>query len=220
MTFRGSLLLFADDFEAAAAPPPSPAPEPPPPPPSYGQDELDAARAEADAAGYARGIADAAATDAARVSEALATIAERLADAAASAARATDESAGAIAQLVLASVLAGYPELGKRHGLEEVRALVRLAMPGLLLEPRVTFRVHPTMVRAVTDELAAVPPDERRHMTIEPWDGIAPGDAHITWPHGGAVRKAGDVRAAIADILRPLGLLPEPEPASTDPETR
>jgi flagellar assembly protein FliH len=220
VTYRSSLLLFADDFAAPPPPPPVPALPEPSPPPSYGQDELDAAIVEAQAQGHAKGLADAAAATEARVADTLATIAERLADAAASAARVTGESADAIARLVLGAVLAGYPLLGERHGLEEVRWLLRRTLPGLLAEPRVTFRVHPSMVPAIGEVLATVPHDERRHMTIERSDAIPPGDARITWPHGGAIRNIADTVKAIEDILRPYGLLPEPDGTDADAEMR
>jgi flagellar assembly protein FliH len=220
MTHRESLLLFADDFDAPPPPRPVPALEQLPPPPSYGQDALDAAVARAQAEGHAQGLADAAAATEARVAEALATIAERLADAAGSAAHVTDKSADVIARLVLGAVLAGYPLLGGRHGLDEVRWLVRRTLPGLLKEPRVTFHVHPSMVSAIGDVLAAVRHDERQHMTIERSDAIPPGDARISWPFGAAVRDMADTVRAIEEMLRPYGLLPEPDGTDADAEMR
>jgi hypothetical protein len=225
MNFHGSLLLFADDFDAAEAaplPPPSTAGEDEPalPQPSYDQAALEAACALARAEGHAQGLADAAAADAARVAETLASIGVYLSEAAAQAARATEEAAVMFARLLLSSMLAGYPRLGERHGAEELRALLRHAMSGLLQEPHVTFHVHPSMVDAVTGELAAIPAKERAHMTIEPWDAIPPGDTRVTWPNGALVRDTVAVASAIADILRPLGLLPEPEPDCADAVSR
>ena len=222
MSFHGSLLLFADDFDAAeAGPPPSTAAEDePPPPPSYDQAALDAARELARAEGHARGLADAAAADAARVAETLAGIGAHLSEAAAHVARATEESAVMFARLLLSAMLAGYPRLGERYGAEELRALLRHAMSGLLQEAQVTFHVHPSMVDAVTGELAAVPAKERAHMTIEPWDAIPPGDIRVTWPNGALVRDTVAVANAIADILRPLGLVSESEPDCADAISR
>jgi flagellar assembly protein FliH len=212
MSYRNSLLLFADDFDAVA-PPPAAAAEPPPaepPPPTYGQPDIDAARAEAQAEGYARGIADAAAAEAVRAAAALARIADLLAEAAAGAATVAEDSAQVIVRLLMAAVVAGYPNLRTRYGAEELRALVRRTLPGLLQEQRVTFHVHPTMLPEVGAELATVPYGERQHMTIEPSEAIPPGDARITWPHGAAVRDTTQTAAAIAEILGPLGLLPDP----------
>jgi len=212
MSYRGSLLLFADDFDVAAKPLPTVEPEPPvlPPPPAYGQEELDAACAEARAAGYAQGTADASVAEAARVAATLERIAEQLADAAASAAQVAEESAETLARLLLAAVVAGYPNLRTRFGEEELRALLRHILPGLLQESRVTIHVHPSMRQAVLDELSAVRPSERQHLTIEPSEAILPGDARVTWPHGAAVRDTANTAAAIADILGPFGLLPDP----------
>ncbi len=219
MPHRRSLALFADDFEAHA-PPPREAPEPAPAPPSYGQDDLDAACALARAEGHAEGAAEAARADTARIAAALARIGESMGDAAASAARVAEEGAETMARLLLASMLAGYPGLRQRHGAEELRAVIRRAMPGLLDEPRVVFHVHPSMVDLVTAELAALRPDERQHMTIAPSGDILPGDARITWPNGAAVRDTEAIHTAIAAILGPLGLLADPAAEAGDAETR
>jgi hypothetical protein len=210
----GPLKLFPEDFGAdaagAATPPP---PEEEPPPPSYGQAELDEACAGARAEGHAQGLRDAAAADSARIADTVAHIGEKLADAAESAARATEQSVEVFAHLLLSSMLAGYPRLGSLHGAEELRALLRQAMPGMVQERWVIFHVHPSMVPAVNAELASVRQSDRMHMTIEPSPEIPPGDCRVTWPDGAMVRDTVQVMAKIADILRPLGLLPEPEAA-------
>lgn len=222
MSYRGSLALFADDFQTRAASPPAeaPEPEPVPTPPSHGQDDLDAARARARAEGYAEGTADAEAAETARIAATLARIGELMAEAGASAARVAEEGAETMTQLLMAAMLAGYPQLHSRHGADELRAVIRKSMPAMLHEPRVRLEVHPSMVDVVTTELAALRPDERAHMTIEPTEAILPGDARITWPNGAAVRDTTTIHTAIAEILGPLGLLPDPAAAAGDGETR
>jgi hypothetical protein len=110
--------------------------------------------------------------------------------------------------------------LRARHGGEEVRALIQRTLPGLLLEQRATFHVHPSMMQLVADELSAVPFGERQHLTVEPTETVLPGDARITWPHGAAIRDTTKTAAAIADILGPLGLLPDPADDNTVAEAR
>jgi flagellar biosynthesis/type III secretory pathway protein FliH len=218
----GHLLLFADDFAIVAAPPEAEpmVEEPPPPPRSYDQDELDAACAVARAEGHAAGSEAATADAASGVAGTIGRIGELFADAAANAARVAEESADAVSKLLLASLLAGYPLLRERHGADELRSVMRRLLPGLLKETQVTFHVHPSMVEVVTAELASVPLRERQHMSFEPSEEIPPGDARITWPDGRAIRDTAKVQAAIADILGPLGLLPEPAPAGSEPEAR
>lgn len=207
-----SQALFAEDFDfpGPAAHDVRPPPDPEPVlPPSYSQDELDAACIAARADGFALGIAEAASADTARIAANLSTIAERMQDAAESAARVTEDSADAFARLLFATVLAGFPRLRTQHGEDELRAIVRRAIPGLLPKTSVVFHVHPTMVPMIEAELGAVPMKERQHMSIEPSDDIPPGDARIAWPHGAAVRDTVKLHRAIAEILERFGLAPE-----------
>jgi flagellar biosynthesis/type III secretory pathway protein FliH len=221
MSLRGAQLLFADDFAIAEDTRPDTAPaaaEPPPPPPSYDQTALDAACAAARAEGFAQGSDAASASLAAQVAATLTRIAEQLAEAVAGAARVAEEGAEVFARLLLSAMLAGYPQLRARYGEEEIRALVRRLLPALRQETRVTFHVHPSMVPAITAELAAVPQSERQHMVFEPSETIPPGEARIAWPNGAAIRDTVQAQAEIAEILGPLGLLPEPAAAATDAE--
>jgi hypothetical protein len=222
MSYRGSLALFADDFQTPPPPPPpgDAEPERAPAPPSYGQDDLDAACARARADGYAEGVAEAERSTAAQVAATISRIGDLMAEAGASAARVAEAGAETMTQLLMAGMLAGYPELRKRHGADELRAVIRKSMPGMLLEPKVVFHVHPSMVELVTAELAALRPDQRGHMSIEPIEEIPPGDARITWPDGAAVRDTATIHTAIAEILGPLGLLPDPAPMAGDGAAR
>ncbi len=215
-----SLTLFAEDFDLprAAAVQPDPLPDAPAPlPPTYDQEAFDAACAQARADGHAEGIAVAAAATAAQNAASLVRIADHLSEAAAVVARETEESAAAFARVLFASLLAGFPRLRALHGEEELRAIIRRAMPGLLRETRVVFHVHPTVVPMTEAELATVPLRERQHMTIAPSEDIPVGDARIAWPNGAAVRNTVAIEAAIAEILGQLGLLPEPAATGAEP---
>jgi flagellar assembly protein FliH len=212
MMSRGDhFALFSDDFDAleAAARRARDAPaEPiPPPPRTYSEEELDSARALARSEGYAEGTRDAALSQAANITATLARIATFMEDAAASAARTTEQSADVFAKVLFAAMVAGFPSLRAKWGAEEVRAVVRRALPGLLQETYVNFQVHPSMVPVIEAELAAVPLKERSHMTIESMDDIPIGDARLSWPNGGAIRDTVKIHEAIIDILKPLGLL-------------
>jgi len=218
MSLRGHLLLFADDFDAVAvARTAEPSPPPPPPPPSYGQHDLDAACAVARAEGFAQGREAAATATATQVAATLARVTQQLDDAAEQAGRVADESATAMARMLIGAVLAGFPLLRERHGGDELRQLIRVALRGLLLETRVTCYVHPSMAPLIEQELAHIRPGERAHIGIEPSDDMPPGDARIAWPHGAAVRDTVRAHAEILGILAPLGLLPD---ATVNPETR
>ncbi len=227
MAAPGAMALFADDFDEidaaaarAAAMPAEEPPPPPPPPPTYDQEQLDAACERARADGYARGTADAAMSEGAVIAATLSRIADELANAAASAASTAEQCAEAFGRLLFSVMVAGFPNLRTLHGEEELRAVLRRGMPGMVQETQVTIEVHPTMLPVVQSELAAVPLKQQQHMTIEPSEAIPPGDARITWPNGGLIRDTVAVHTAIADILRPLGLLPDPAPETADIQTR
>jgi flagellar assembly protein FliH len=223
MPSRSLLTLFADDFDAidaAGRRAATSAPEPPPPLPTYSQEQLEAACAEARAEGYTRGIADAAVSEAATIAATLARIGEQLANAAEQAGRVAEENSEAFGKLLFSAMVAGFPLLRTQHGEAELRRMLKRAMPGLVREAHVTFKVHPTMVPVIQAELAAVPLKEQQHMTIEPTEAIPPGDARISWPYGGLVRDTVKIHNAITEILQPLGLLPDPAPADSVSQSR
>jgi flagellar assembly protein FliH len=214
-----SLTLFAEDFDARAAVAVNvPAPhEQAPPPPSYSQEDLDAACAQARAAGHAEGLAAAAAAQAAQATACIAKIADHLQEAGAAAARVTDEGVNAFARLLFAALLAGFPRLRKLHGEDELRTIVRRAMPGMLRETSVVFHVHPAMVPMIESELASVPLAERQHMTFAPSEDIPLGDARIAWPNGAAIRDTVKIHHAIGEILEQFGLAPDAPATDVQP---
>jgi flagellar biosynthesis/type III secretory pathway protein FliH len=223
MPRQAAIALFADDFDAidaAARRAANKVDEAPPSPPSYGQEELDAACTLARDEGHARGLADAAMSEAANITATLARISDLLADAAGAATRVTETNTDFVARLLFATMLAGFPKLREKYGEDEIQVIVRRALPGLVQETEVTFHVHPTMVPVIQAELVAVPLKEKQHMTIEPSEAIPIGDARITWPNGGLIRDTRKIHAAIADILGPLGLLPDPVPESVEAQSR
>jgi len=214
-----SYTLFDEDFDVrpSAMPDMAQPHDVAPPSPSYSQEDLDAACAQARAAGHAEGLAAAAVAQAAQTAANIAKIADQLQDAGASAARMTEQSADAFARLLFAALLAGFPRLRQLHGEDELRTIVRRAMPGLLRETSVVFHIHPAMVPMIESELANVPQGDRQHMTIAPCEDIPLGDARIVWPNGAAVRDTVKVRDAIAEILDQFGLAPDTQAPDAQP---
>jgi len=122
-----------------------PAEPEPPPEPTYGQAELDAAvaaaRAEGQAEGEARGRAAAEQAIDAALSQALAAIADRMETLVAehrAADAALQREAVRVARAAAGRVL---PELARRHGLDELAAVVRDCLADLSEEPRMVVRV-------------------------------------------------------------------------------
>jgi len=168
--------------------------------------DLAQAREAGRSAGYRQGRADATAETQAALHRSLACIAQRLDDATAAASQVADESAHAVAGLLLDTLAAGFPTLRAAHGEAEVRRFVRDVLPALRRHPRVSVRVHSSLVNTVLAEISALklhgtPP------TVEADEAVAEGDATILWEDGSAVRDTQAAWDAVLAVLRPLGLL-------------
>jgi flagellar assembly protein FliH len=208
--FAGRLLLFVEDFDAAAHG------APPPREPDDRDDEiarlharLAEARDEAYADGIAAGLAQAQAQHRDDVRRALGSIADGIADARQASIDAAEHAAHDVAHLLLASLGAVMPELLRRHGDAEAAAVVRSLLPALLLhEPAVTIRCGPHTVPAVQAELAALEDDLVSAVRLVPADDLPPGDVRLSWPDGRARRSIRELWAAVAAALAPLLVLP------------
>ncbi len=199
-------VLYAEDFDEAAPVPSSadePAPEPEVIEPVFSAAELDSARAD----GRAAGLAEAERSIAASRLQVLRLMAENMGDAREAARNLAAEAAEAAARCMLTALTACLPALCTRHGANEVRAFVRIVLPVLTEEPRITVRVHPHMIAMLQDELAAMDFEVVERITLQPADAIAPGDVRVTWSAGSASRHGARARAAIDEALAMLGLL-------------
>lgn len=208
----GSLLLLDDFDEPACAP--EPAPEPEIILPTHPEEDLRAARAEGFEDGYRQGMAEAEAARGAEVAATLRAIAASLEDASRCASEAAEASVHAMLKLLVEIIVVGYPTLRARYGQQEIRRLADVVLPAMAGEPNVVAHVNPSMLDAITAELAAFP-----GVAVVPAASIPPGDVRITWKDGFAERNTGAAWAATLEILGPLGLVPEPAPAASAANT-
>ena len=81
-------------------------------------------------------------------------IAEQLAAARAEAAAVAEQSSEAIARLLLDCFATAFPALSARHGASEVAAVMHLVLPALHREPKITVRINPHLIAAMTEEIA------------------------------------------------------------------
>ncbi len=199
-------ILYAEDFddenqaETAAS---HPAPEPEVIEPVFTAAELEAARADARAIGRAeaeRGVA------ASRL-QVLQLIASGMTEAREEAHHIAEQAAEAVARCTLTSLAACLPALCAQHGADELRALIRVVLPALTNEPRITVKLHPHMVAVVRDEIASLEIEAADRITLQPSEAIAPGDARVGWSDGSAGRHAARAQAAVENALAVLGLL-------------
>ncbi len=199
-------VLFAEDFDAVEiVPPPEPeiTPEPEMIEPILTAADLEDARAEGRAAGRAEIEHGLAAT---RV-QMLGLIARGMEDARAASAQVSEAATEAVARTMLSALAACLPALCARHGETELRALVRGLLPSLVNEPRITIRINPLMMQAMTGELTALDAELAERVVLIPAEQMPPGDARLSWQDGSAVRDARQVRIAVEDSLAALGLL-------------
>lgn len=206
---RPSLLgvLYAEDFDDDGTALPvaeaEPLAEPEVIEPTFTLAELEAARAEARAAGRAEAERSVAASR----THMLGLLAAGVADGRAGAHDAAVAVADGVARCMLGALVACLPALCQHHGAAEVSALSRIVLPGLVDEPKIVVRINPHMLPAMQDEVASLDFELAERIQVLPTEAVAPGDMRISWADGSVTRDAGKARLIIEDALASLGLL-------------
>jgi flagellar biosynthesis/type III secretory pathway protein FliH len=196
------VLLFDEDFDL-----PSASADPEVILPVFSAAELMAARDEAAQDSRDRTLAEADETARAVASRTLAQIAAQITESRLEAVSIAEQSAEAIARLLLDCFATAFPVLSARHGPGELAAVLREILPALHREPKITVRISPHLVSAMTDEIQSLDADLAARVRLIPTDAVAPGDARITWENGAATRDAASLWEQIENILAPAGLL-------------
>jgi flagellar assembly protein FliH len=200
-------MFTANDFDAPAVRPVAAAPLPVHDPlPAL----LEAARAEAFAAGRAEGMAQGLAQGRAEIEAerdtaavaALRMAASGFTEAARAAAAVAEEAARSIAETALAALCAAMPALGARFGAAEAQAFVEALLPVLREEPAVTVQVEEALVAPLAARFAMLP-----QVAVVAEVGLEPGDAVLRWQSGEASRRGAAARQAVAGALVACGLL-------------
>jgi flagellar assembly protein FliH len=194
-----TVLLFGEDFDRGEA-----APDPEVIEPTFSIGELTEARETAWQDGHAAGLQEAATQTASSIRQAIEHVAIQLSEGRDAAVALAEHHAETIAHLLLDSLAAAFPALCKRHGDDEVRAIIRIVMPGLMQEPAITVRAHPRTVAAVAQEIGSADPDlTARVQTIE-CDAMTPGNVRVTWHNGAAIRDAAELWNEVAEAMLPI----------------
>ena len=173
--------------------------EAPPPPPTYNEDELDAARAEAHASGYAAGETAERGRSERLAAEAVAALIGRLdvlADDISAISAAAERRATEIGLAVARKLV---PDLLRREGAGEIEAVIRASMRDMFEEPRIVLRVSDgvlDLVKARADAIAGESGFDGR-IVILAEEGMVDGDCRIEWADGGVERSAARLSAQI-----------------------
>ncbi|NKC29824.1 FliH/SctL family protein [Falsiroseomonas selenitidurans] len=191
--------------DLGAPPPPPPEPEPPPPDPAA---LAEAARAEGvlqgraigHAAGLKEGRAEQAAAQQAAIQRALERIATQMAGAEQAGQATAEAGAQALAGLLMQVLDLALPGAAARLGPEIVAHLVPPLRQAIADRPEAVLHVAPGLVEAVA---ALLPPGSPPVVA----DAALPaGDARVAWRDGAVVIALAARRAAIAQVLRAVGI--------------
>ena len=150
-----------------------------------------------------------------RRTEALASLAASLAEARQEADRQQEILADAVARTALSLLAGALPHLCRRHGDDEVRALVEAIAPVLAPAMPLVIRAHPELIGLLADDIATLDEDLAARIELRPAN-LAAGDVRITWDNGSLTRDTEAIRAALQDGLAACGLL-DPLPTTLQP---
>jgi flagellar biosynthesis/type III secretory pathway protein FliH len=213
-------ILFAEDFDDAFdAHPASYAADDAAPPepeiiaPAFTAADVEAARREGHEAGHRTASAEAAHHLRAAAAQACESLAGLLTRARQDAQKLAEQSAEAAARLLFAALAAMLPSLCARHDPAEIAGVVRDVISAMTPDSALCVTVSPALLDEVRQALSTLPPDLARRVAIATQDGVAPGDARLTWDSGAASRSSRRAQQAVTDILTRLDLLPAPTPA-------
>ncbi|MGK7865785.1 hypothetical protein [Falsiroseomonas sp. E2-1-a20] len=188
------------------APPPPPAP--PPPDPEVLLAEARAAgvvegRAIGHAAGLAEGRAEQKRAQDAVMQRALERIAVLLAEAEAAGRRTAEDAAQALAALLMETLDLALPGAAARLGPEIVAHVVVPLIPAIADRPEALLHVAPGLVEAIAARLPQGAPQ------VAADAAVPPGDARLEWRDGAIVIDLAHRRAAVAEVLRRVGIWPD-----------
>jgi flagellar biosynthesis/type III secretory pathway protein FliH len=217
-SFGSGVLLFDEDFDLPPAPPPLAEPEIVEP--VFSAFEVETAREAALLKGRDAALAEADASDRAAARRALTVISGQIEAARADVSAIAEQSAEAMARLLLDCFATAFPALSARHGHAEIAAVLHRILPALHQEPRITIRLNPHIVEAMTEEIGSLDPDLRAHVRLVPTDAVTRDDVRIDWHNGSATRDTNALWSQIETILAPAGLLTTSGSLNTEPTAK
>lgn len=182
-----------------------------PPAPTFSEEELAAARDEAYAIGHDDGMKEAVLADEHRIADAVELLSKGFRDLSTAQDKFNETTARLAVALAVAMTRKMLPETARRHGTEEVAAVVAKVLPHILEQPRVFVRAAPELVeplRSGLTEIADANGFEGRLLLVAD-EVMRVGDCRIEWADGGAERDMGRMWREIEQtILNNGGAMP------------
>lgn len=187
-------ILYIEDFDDAAPPPePDNTPDLTVLEPSFTGAEIDAARAEAHAAGLAEGRAQQAASqDAARL-QLLERLNAEIRSTQGGLQSQAEAVADALAQTLIGCMYGSLPALCRAHAASEIKATLEMVLPGLLRQATCVIFVHPDMAEPVKTLIADLADDVPEYFTIRADAKLLPSDLRAEWQNGRLLRSSATI---------------------------
>ena len=152
-------------------------------------------------AGYAAGLADAAASRASAEVMALRAVAACMGAGQAEAAQVSDQAAAAMAIAVMHAMRAVVPDLMQRSGLSEASAMLAHLLPGLSREPEVRVTVAPELADGLRASLNWLAPGIRERVHVAGSGQTGKADVSVQWHAGQARQQPAQVWNAVMQTL-------------------
>lgn len=192
----------------------------PPPPPTFSEQELAGAREESLARGRKEGYAEAQASIEKQILDTLNIIRNHfniLFEEEERRARIFEKEAVQLAATVFARA---FPALNERHGMEEVKAVLKNVLETVREMPEIVIDVPPAYVETVQTHInGLLRQDGGPRCVVRGSDSLGPGQCRMAWVNGTAARNgpalAEQIHAQIAEVLADEPILTDNGGAAT-----
>jgi flagellar assembly protein FliH len=186
----------------------------------YTQEQIDAIKKESYESGFAAGQKAAGEEKTQHLNLVMAKLDAHIGALLASAAAARPEQELRIREAALAIARKILPDYTKRHGLEEIEALVAGIIGQMTSEPRLAVRINETQFESVDAGLKELSEKQgyAGKIVLVADATVAPDDCRIEWADGGIERNSAALWKHIASIVAPGIEMPEMT-AAPAPET-
>lgn len=192
-----------------------------PPPPTYSQEEMTAARQAGFLEGRNAGISEAQASLERRTADALDQVSRALAQLDRAQREGVVELMRGALEVTHTIVRKLLPEYVRRHGSDEIQALVRQVLETLIEEPRVVIRVPEDLVEALKPRIAQAgkATSFEGQLVVFGEPALGDGDCRVEWSSGGAERLVQQSLEQVAQVVGRALVPPDtaPDDASQPP---
>lgn len=171
---------------------------------SVSEEQLEAARTEAFAAGREAALAEHLASEERRMSELCEVLLTKAGTIAESIDQVSQDVARAALEVAMITVGKVLPALIESNAIDEIEGLVKQCLTELRSEPRVAIRLHASSLDAFKSRLEPIAgaTGYEGKLVLLADDDLAPSDCKVLWAEGGASRTADDISRTITAAVQ------------------